>query len=290
MHFPKWASVFTSSTPSLLTMHCHVGNKASLPACLSHIFFSGLPQSPISSMLLSTGTMCTFSSARSQWSTPLLARWGTCFRPETRQTCGLWRLYFTFLSGMKSNNVTSFANHMPTRLTAVQLNSIVVALPDIVVVNSVIFPSCSHRWFSPELHVFVRMTTAVHRGCWNVTGRRSSKHGWTARSQATPSSTLMFCSRWQTCCRSTTGRPCLASSPRRQTGWNQCYCLFTITFFVCFWIKVSQEMCYYKALSDSTLNGVIISLEKVALCHCHTCFVWWQKQHIYSFLICIFRG
>lgn len=82
-----------------------------------------------------------------------------------------------------------------------------------------VFSSRPLRWFSPEWRAFVRTTTAVHRECWSVTGRRSSKPGSTAPSPATPSSTLMFCSRWQTCCRSTTGRPCSASSPRRPTGW-----------------------------------------------------------------------
>lgn len=74
------------------------------------------------------------------------------------------------------------------------------------------------RWFSPGSHVFVRTTTAAPRGCWNATGRRSSKRGWTAPSPGTPFSTSTSCSHWPTCCRSTTGRLCLESSPHRQTG------------------------------------------------------------------------
>lgn len=38
-------------------------------------------------MPLSMATTCTSSSARSQWSTPLLARWGTHFRADAPQIC-----------------------------------------------------------------------------------------------------------------------------------------------------------------------------------------------------------
>lgn len=88
--------------------------------------------------------------------------------------------------------------------------------------------SCPHRWFSPESHEFARMTMVALQEYWSDTGRRSLKHGWTALSRVTPSSTLTFYSRWQTCCRSTTNQLCSVSSPRKRTGLVQCYCLVIV--------------------------------------------------------------
>lgn len=57
------------------------------------------------------------------------------FRPDARQTCGLWRLYLLFLSRMKSDNITCHINLRPTRLlTAVQHP--LLALVEYVVVNT----------------------------------------------------------------------------------------------------------------------------------------------------------
>lgn len=185
-------------------------------------FSSCRPQSPISSTLSSTGTTCTFSSARSQWSTPHLARWATRLRPD---------VFVMFVVSVHRqvewSPVTSLhmQNYIPTRSPPPcwLCSGVVLYKQCDVLIRAVtckeVFSSRPLRWFSPEWRAFVRMTTAVHRECWSVTGRRSSKPGWTAPSPATPSSTLMFCSRWRTCCRSTTGRPCSASSPRRPTGW-----------------------------------------------------------------------
>lgn len=109
-------------------------------------------------------------------------------------------------------------------LTAVFCYDCVWHLVNSVNRKSEILPPAALRWFSPELHGFVRMTTVVHQGCWNATGHHSWKPGWTAPFRATPSSTLMFCSHWQMSCRSTTAQLCLVSSPHRPTGWDHCSC------------------------------------------------------------------
>ena len=188
-------------------------------------FSSCRPQSPISSTPLSTGTTCTFSSVRLRWSTPPLARWVTHMRPDVVMfmMCVHWQVEWRKVTSLHMQ--TTFL-HVPPPPPCWLWSGIVLYKQCDVLIGAVtckeVFSCRPLRWFSPESRVFVRMTTAVHRECWSVTGRRSSKPGWTAPSPATPSSTSMFCSRWRTCCRSTTGRPCSASSPRRPTGGDRC--------------------------------------------------------------------